>query len=44
MEFDSYLDELGIGSCIACSYSRSREVADDQAVDLQIRRQIERED
>lgn len=43
-EFDSYLGEIGIGMCIACSYARTRDVADDAAMDVQIRRHMERND
>lgn len=42
--FDSWLDEIGIGACRACSYRRSPDVADDQAIELQIRRQMDREE
>jgi hypothetical protein len=43
-DFDSYLDAIGIGSCIACSYHRSRDVADDEAMMSELRRQVERDD
>ena len=35
-EFDSLLEEIGIGTCVACSYSRSRRVADDIATGVQL--------
>jgi hypothetical protein len=43
-EFDSFLDEIGIGTCVACSYNRSRRVADDIATGVQLRRAVERDD
>ncbi len=43
-EFDSFLDEIGVGTCIACSYHRTRRVADELARDVQLRRAIERDD
>lgn len=43
-EFDSYLDTVGVGTCIACSYSRSRAQADSMAMDIQLRMAAERGD
>jgi hypothetical protein len=43
-EFDGQLDEVGIGWCVACSYARTREVADDAAMSLVIQPAIERDD
>lgn len=43
-EFDGFLDEIGVGTCIACSYRRSRRMADDLATEVQMRRAVERED
>jgi hypothetical protein len=43
-EFDGYLDEIGIGVCIVCSYTRTRTVAEDMATDIQLRRAVERDD
>jgi hypothetical protein len=43
-DFDDWLDEIGIGSCVACSYRRTAEVANNEARDLEIRRLMERED
>jgi len=43
-EFDSYLDEVGVGRCIACSYQRTRRVADDLAMTIQIKRAVEGDD
>jgi hypothetical protein len=42
-QFDSQLDEIGIGWCAACSYERTREVADDAATTELIRRAVERD-
>ena len=43
-EFDGQLDEIGIGWCVACSYERTRDVADDAATSELIRRAVERDD
>jgi hypothetical protein len=43
-EFDAQLDEIGIGCCVACSYERTREVADDAATSELVRRAAERDD
>lgn len=43
-EFDGQLDEIGIGWCVACSYQRTSEVADDAATSELVRRAIERND
>ncbi|MEO3876524.1 hypothetical protein ABGB18_47835 [Nonomuraea sp. B12E4] len=39
---DGYLDEVGIGHCFVCSYERTKQVAEDLASDIVIRRAIER--
>ena len=31
-QFDSYVDEIGVGVCVACSYRRSQSVADNQGM------------
>jgi hypothetical protein len=31
-QFDRYVDEIGVGVCVACSYRRSQTVADDQGM------------
>jgi hypothetical protein len=31
-QFDRYVDEIGVGVCVACSYRRSQPVADDQGM------------
>lgn len=40
--FDAYVEEIGIGTCLVCSYRRMREVADECGVELDIARQVER--
>jgi hypothetical protein len=41
---DSWLDEVGIGQCVVCSYKRTAAVARAMATDLGIRRAAERDD
>lgn len=43
-EFDSYLDQIGIGTCIACGYQRSRAVADDEAMTIELKRMADKDD
>jgi hypothetical protein len=40
--FDAFAEEIGIGTCLVCSYRRTREVADECGVELDIERAIER--
>jgi hypothetical protein len=40
--FDVFTEEIGIGTCLVCSYRRTREVADECGVELDMERQIER--
>jgi hypothetical protein len=43
-EFDGYLDQIGIGTCVACGYRRSREMAEDEAMILELQRKVEESD
>jgi hypothetical protein len=43
-EFESLLDAIGIGTCVVCSYARSRDVADQLARDEHVRRMMEGDD
>lgn len=42
--FDSFTDEVGIGTCHVCSYRRTAEIADEYGFDLDLERAIQRAD